>query len=105
MANLIEKAKKQIDTLVKEAYERASQKGALPAGAELNGSIEIPKDPALGDYACSYALAAAKSMKMQPRKIADELVKELRLDGSYFNSAEVAGAGFKIGRASCRERV
>jgi len=102
MANLIEKAKKQIDTLVKEAYERASQKGALPAGAELNGSIEIPKDPALGDYACSYALAAAKSMKMQPRKIADELVKELRLDGSYFNSAEVAGAGFINFRLSDR---
>lgn len=94
MANLIEKAKAQIDSLVKEAYERASQKGALPSGVELGGSVEIPKDPSLGDYACSYALAAAKGMKMPPRKIADELVNELRLDGSYFNSAVVAGAGF-----------
>jgi len=94
MANLIEKAKAQIDSLVKNAYERAAQKGTLPPGVELGGTVEIPKDSSLGDYACSYAMAAAKSMRMPPRKIADELIRELELEGSYFVSAEAAGAGF-----------
>jgi len=94
MANLIEKAKAQIDSLVKEAYERAVQKGTLPQDASLGGTVEIPKDVSLGDYACSYAMAAAKSMRMPPRRIADELIKELELHDSYFISAEAAGAGF-----------
>ncbi len=94
MANLIEKAKSQIDEIVKAAYEGAARKGELPGGAEMTGTVEIPKDPALGDYACSYAMAAAKTMKMQPRRIAEALLKEMELSGSYFRSAEVAGAGF-----------
>ena len=102
MANLIQKAKEQIDSLVMAAYERAAQKGALPPGVQLGGTIEIPKDAALGDYACSYAMAAAKSMRMPPRRIADELAKELELEGSYFTNAEVAGAGFINFRLSDR---
>lgn len=102
MANLIQKAKEQIDSLVREAYESAAQKGALPPGTQLGGTIEIPKDAVLGDYACSYAMAAAKSMRMPPRRIAEELVKQLKLEGSYFTGAEAAGAGFINFRLSDR---
>ena len=94
MINVIEEAKKQISSLVKSAYGRAAEKGLLPGGAELKGTIEIPKDTAHGDYACGYAMAAARDMHMAPRKIAEALLSELELDGSYFTRAEVAGAGF-----------
>jgi arginyl-tRNA synthetase len=94
MSNLIEAAKKEIDLLIGAAYEAACAEGTLPAGSELGGTVEIPKDPSLGDYACSYAMTAAKSMRMAPRKIGEALVEKLRLDGSSFRSAEVAGAGF-----------
>ena len=46
MANMIELAKVQIDELVKAAYNSAAEKGLLPGGCELSGSIEIPKDTA-----------------------------------------------------------
>ncbi len=94
MANLIEKAKLQIEELVKTAYEKAAEKGTLPAGAELKGGVEIPKDAAHGDYACSYAMGMAKALKTAPRKIAEALCAELDLDGSFFDGAEIAGAGF-----------
>ncbi len=94
MANLIEKAKNQIDEIVRKAYAAAALKGELPGGAELTGTVEIPKDSALGDYACSYAMAAAKTMKLPPRRIAEALLKEMDLSGSYFANAEAAGAGF-----------
>ena len=94
MANMIEAAKLQIDSLARAAYAAAAEKGELPGGVELAGAIEIPKDAKLGDYACSYAMAAAKAMHMAPRKIADALLANMSLDGSYFASAEVAGAGF-----------
>ena len=92
--NMIEEAKKQIDALVRGAYAAAADKGLLPAGAELKGTTEIPKDPGHGDYACSYAMSAAKAMHMAPRKIAETLAGEIDFAGSWFDSVEVAGAGF-----------
>ena len=92
--NMIEAAKTQIDALVRGAYASAAEKGLLPSGAELKGTTEIPKDPGHGDYACSYAMSAAKAMRMPPRKIAETLAAEMDLSGSWFSSVEVAGAGF-----------
>jgi len=94
MANLVQAAKDQIQSLILDAYNRAAEKGVLPAGIELGGSIEAPKDPSHGDYASSCALAAAKAAKMAPRKIADAIIAELQFEGSYFSSVEAAGAGF-----------
>ena len=94
MANLVQAAKDQIQSLIADAYARAVESGSLPAGIELGGTIEAPKDPTHGDYASSCALAAAKAARMAPRKIADALISELRLEGSYFSSVEAAGAGF-----------
>ena len=92
--NLIEAAKTQIDALVRAAYADAAEKGLLPAGAELKGTTEIPRDESHGDYACSYAMGAAKALHMAPRKIAEVLASQMKLEGSWFESVEVAGAGF-----------
>jgi len=92
--NLIEKAKEQIHLLVAAAYEKAAENGALPAGAELKGIVEIPKDTANGDYAANHAMAAAKALRNAPRKIAETLAANMELEGSYFKSVEIAGPGF-----------
>ena len=92
--NLIEKAKEQIHELVLAAYTKAAESGALPAGAELKGIVEIPKDTANGDYAANHAMAAAKALRNAPRKIAETLVANMELDRSYFRSVEIAGPGF-----------
>ena len=100
--NLIEAAKGQIDALVRAAYASAAERGLLPAGAELKGSTEIPRDESHGDYACSYAMGAAKALHMAPRKIAEILAGEMRLEDSWFEAVEVAGAGFlnfRLGQA------
>jgi arginyl-tRNA synthetase len=59
-----------------------------------NGGVEIPREAANGDYAATHAMAAAREMKMAPRKIADTLAETLDLTGSYFGRCEVAGPGF-----------
>ncbi len=94
MANMIQKAKQQVTELVTEAYLAAAEKGELPAGLTLNGSVEIPKDTANGDYAANYAMASAKLMRMPPRKVAETLIENMKLDGSWFESVDVAGPGF-----------
>ena len=92
--NLIEKAKEQIGALVQNAYEAAAAKGELPAGAHLFGSVEIPKDTANGDYAANHAMTGAKALKSAPRKIAETLIANMDLTGSWFDSVEAAGPGF-----------
>ena len=94
MANLIENAKQQIHTLLNDACSRAAAAGVFPEGAELRGSVEIPKDERNGDYAANHAMAGAKALRMPPRKIAEILVQYLDLEDSYFASAEIAGPGF-----------
>ena len=94
MANMIQKAKQQVAELVNAAYLAAAEKGELPAGLTLGGSVEIPKDTANGDYAANYAMASAKLMRMPPRKVAETLVANMSLEGSWFESVDVAGPGF-----------
>jgi len=94
MANLIENAKQQIDTLLGAACAKAAAAGDFPQGAELRGTVEIPKDERNGDYAANHAMAGARALHMPPRKIAETLLQHLDLNDSYFASAEIAGPGF-----------
>ena len=94
MTNMIQAAKDQVAALTKAAYEKAAAADALPAGVQVNTTIEIPKDTAHGDYASNFAMAGAKAMRMAPRQIAQTIVDNLELEGSYFSKVEIAGPGF-----------
>lgn len=54
--------------------------------------IEIPKDTNHGDYATNVAMQLARTLKKNPREIANLLVKQLKAD--YINNVEIAGPGF-----------
>ncbi len=94
MANYIQAAKDSADELLRAACRRAAEKGQLPAGAELHGTVEIPKDSANGDFAANHAMAGARALHMAPRKIAEILIENTDLEGSWFSSLEAAGPGF-----------
>ena len=94
MSNMIQAARQQVAQLTQTAYERAAAAGALPAGAEVKATIEIPKDTAHGDYASSFAMAGAKALHKAPRVIAQAIVDHLELEGSFFSKVEIAGPGF-----------
>ncbi len=94
MSNMIQAARQQVSALTQGAYEKAAAAGLLPAGAEVKATVEIPKDTAHGDYASSFAMAGAKALHMAPRAIAQIIVDNLELEGSFFQKVEIAGPGF-----------
>lgn len=95
MTNLMQGAREQIESLIMGAAAKAAENGTLPSyGDEVCGNIDVPRDPCHGDFASAWALSAAKSLKMAPRKIAEAVTAELDLNGSFFSSVEIAGAGF-----------
>ena len=85
MADLIEKAKLNIDRLIKDA---------VPALSEASGSVGIPKNTQNGDFAANHAMASAKILHSAPRKIAEDILSSIDLSGTWFTTAEVAGPGF-----------
>ena len=85
MADLIERAKSKIDELVKTA---------VPQLAGTGGSVSIPKNTQNGDYAANHAMAGAKALRSAPRKIAEDILNNIDLSGTWFTGAEAAGPGF-----------
>ena len=94
MSNMIRLAKENIDNMLRSACKAAAAAGVFPDGAVLEGTVEIPKDPANGDFAANHAMAGARSLHMAPRKIAEALLEHIDLKGSWFSSVEIAGPGF-----------
>ena len=95
MINMIQNAKDQVAAVVEQAYKTAVEHGQLSAAeSEIHGNVEVPKDTRNGDYTSNFALAGAKALKMRPRDLAQLLVDNLVLDGTYFSKVEIAGPGF-----------
>ncbi len=97
MSNLISAAREQWKELLLRAYEQAVADGVLPSGAAAVDP-EPPRDPSHGDWASSFALAAAKTLGKPPRMIAEAVRDRVELTGSFFATCAVAGAGFLNGR-------
>jgi len=57
-------------------------------------SLEVPRNPEHGDFACNAALLLAKPLQRPPRQIAERLIALLTAGEGVVARAEVAGPGF-----------
>lgn len=94
MKDLVKVANDQLNELILNALGHAVGEGELPAEPIPAFSIQIPADKSHGDFAANVAMVSARTFKMPPRKIAEIICKHLVLEGSHFERAEIAGAGF-----------
>jgi len=85
MADLIEQAKQNIDSLIT---------AAMPELRDGSGIVENTKSAQNGDFAANHALAGAKVLHSAPRRLAEDILAKTDLAGSYFSDAKVAGPGF-----------
>ena len=94
MSKIVKKATDSLYELIVNSLEKSIENGALPQAEIPQFNIEIPANRDNGDYSSNIAFVCAKAFRQAPRKIADEIAKNISLDGSYFTKCEVAGAGF-----------
>ncbi len=66
---------------------------SIAPGQDAEIHLERPRDPAHGDFASNLAMQIARTLKENPRKIAERLVRELPRS-AWLAKAEVAGPGF-----------
>lgn len=62
--------------------------------AELEFTLERPRDPSHGDLATNLAMQLARRERTNPRQMADRVVAALDLPASVVASMEIAGPGF-----------
>jgi len=94
MSDLIKEAEAQVRELITNAISDCIAEGTFADEQLPAFNVEIPADPRNGDMSTNAAMVCARVFRSAPRKIADEVVKNVKLDGSYFSKCEVAGAGF-----------
>jgi len=94
MSLLVKQAQDEIRGAILDAAGRAMAGETLPAAATGGFNVEVPADRQNGDFSSNAAMAWARDMRKAPRVIADEIVKNLDLTGTFFDRCEVAGAGF-----------
>lgn len=94
MANLIKQASDQLREILLGSMGRLVASGAVPPEPVSDFKIEIPADKSHGDFATNVAMVCAKPFRMAPRAIAEKILGELVLEGTYFDRAEIAGPGF-----------
>ena len=94
MSYIVNKVQDDLKKIIADAAAKAAEKGALAAVPSGSFNVEIPADRANGDFSTNAAMAWARELRNAPRKIADALVAEADLGGTYFERVEVAGPGF-----------
>ncbi len=86
--------KSEIRALLQKSIDSLVQKSQLPIEANIvDISLERPRNPQHGDFACNIALQLAKSAQSNPREIA-LLIKEEMGASPEVEKIEIAGPGF-----------
>ncbi|MBT8380422.1 MAG: arginine--tRNA ligase [Ignavibacteria bacterium] len=62
--------------------------------SEIYLSFDVPKIESHGDLSCNAAMLLSKKLKENPRKIAQEIISNLKLDNRIISKTEIAGPGF-----------
>jgi len=78
-----------LERTLRALLDEMGDRGDLP-----DFTLEVPKNPDHGDFACNAALLLAKRLRQPPRAIAERLASQLAALPELVASAEVAGPGF-----------
>lgn len=94
MSYIVNKVQDDLRKIVEAAAASVAEKGGFSAVPTAKFNVEVPADRANGDFSTNAAMTWARELRNAPRKIADAIVPEMKLDGTYFERVEVAGPGF-----------
>lgn len=86
--------RKKILKILSDAIKTCIEKGLFSLAEVPDIEIEMTKDPAFGDYASNAAMVLASKARMNPRKIAGDIVANIDDPRSMIEKIDIAGPGF-----------
>jgi arginyl-tRNA synthetase len=94
MSKLALQATEGLRDAIRASLQKAVKSGFLPEAPVPEFSVEVPAEREHGDWSTNAAMVGAKSFHMPPRKIAQIILENIDLSGTYFGRSEIAGPGF-----------
>jgi arginyl-tRNA synthetase len=86
--------RESLTDILRSALKRAVEAGLLPNVEHPHWKLDLPRNPAHGDYATNLALVLASAAGMPPRRVAEIVVQNLEDPRGILAGVEVAGPGF-----------
>ncbi len=86
--------KRELTEILQQALERAGAAGDLPVGETPTWKVELPRNPAHGDFSTNLALVLAKQARRPPRQVAETVLAHLEDPDGLIAGTDVAGPGF-----------
>ncbi|WP_196605845.1 arginine--tRNA ligase [Pectinatus haikarae] len=77
---------------VKKAVKKNIDDGIFPQADIPEIKLEVPPQKEYGDFATNFAMQSARVFHMAPKRIAEELIKQIGPE--YLAKTEIAGPGF-----------
>ena len=91
----LEKTISDLKKLINSAFLKSAKKNGLIDTPTPKFEVEIPANRSHGDLSTNISMVSAKTFKIPPRKIAEEILEFLKNENqNIFKSVEIAGPGF-----------
>lgn len=94
MGGIVEEVSSSLARALAGALESARGRGAVKVDQVPEFTVEVPREKDHGDFAANLAMLLARPARMAPRKIAEILVNNFSLTGTWVERVEIAGPGF-----------
>ncbi|MFH1581831.1 MAG: arginine--tRNA ligase [Pseudomonadota bacterium] len=86
--------KQKIKNLILKAALNAYEKGDLPSSEFPDVEVDAPRIEFHGDFSTNVAMVMASIQKMQPKRIAEAIIKNIEDPKKVIAKTEIAGPGF-----------
>ncbi|MBC8198744.1 MAG: arginine--tRNA ligase [Desulfobacterales bacterium] len=86
--------KQKIKNLILKAALNAHEKGDLPSSEFPDVEVETPRVESHGNFSTNFAMATASTQKMQPKRVAEAIIKSIDDTEGIVTKTEIAGPGF-----------
>jgi arginyl-tRNA synthetase len=94
MVNIIENIRQEIKNTIMNSLAKAAKSGELSEIEISDITIETPREKEHGDFSSNVAMQITRQAKKPPRQIAEIIINNIDLKGTYIEKIECAGPGF-----------
>lgn len=94
MNSIFDGIKNEIRDVLRLACELCKDDGISSFCADTEISLEVPRERGFGDFSTNIAMQLGKKAGVAPRKIAENIILKMNIDGTGIDKVAVAGPGF-----------
>ena len=94
MINIVDDIRQSIKDIVRQSVLKNIEDGNIPDIEIPEISVETPREVQHGEFSTNIAMQLTRMARKAPRQIAEMIINNLNLEGTYIEKVDCAGPGF-----------